>query len=41
MRHNDARGWVAITNDALKFRKVVEFESSCIVICFSYIYGKN
>ena len=27
-----------ITNDVLKFRKVIEFESSCIVICFSYIY---
>ena len=30
--------WVAMTNDVLKFRKVFEFESSCIVICFSYIY---
>ena len=30
--------WEAITNDVLKFRKVIEFESSCIVICFSYIY---
>ena len=27
-----------ITNNALKFRKVIEFESSYIVICFSYIY---
>ena len=27
-----------ITNDALKFRKVIEIESSCTVICFSYIY---
>ena len=23
-------GWRASTNDALKFRKVIEFESSCI-----------
>ena len=38
MRHNDARGWGAITNDTLKFRKVIEFERSCIAICFSYIY---
>ena len=41
MRHNDARGWEegeAFTNDILKFRKVIEFESLCIVICFSYIY---
>ena len=42
MRHNDAREWVrgeggAITNNVLKSRKVIEFESSCIVICFSYI----
>ena len=28
----------AIANDVLKFRKVIEFESLCIVICFSYIY---
>ena len=28
----------AITNDVLKFRKVIEFESLCIVIFFSYIY---
>ena len=27
-----------ITNDVLKFRKVMEFESSCIEICFCYIY---
>ena len=38
IRHNDARGWGAIINDVLKFRKVIEFEYSCIVICFSYIY---
>ena len=38
MRHNDVSGWVAITNDDLKFRKNIEFESLCIVICFSYIY---
>ena len=31
-------GGGAITNDVLKFRKVIEFESSCIVICFYYIY---
>ena len=38
MRHNDARGWGTITNDILKFRKVIEFERSCIAISFSYIY---
>ena len=38
MRHNDARGWAAITSDTLKFRKVIDFKSSYIVICFSYIY---
>ena len=40
MRDNDARGWVAgaITNDVLKFRKFIEFESSCIETCFSSIY---
>ena len=43
MHHNDARGWewgvgVAITNKVLKFGKVTEFESSCIVVCFSCIY---
>ena len=32
-----ARGWGAINNDVLKFRKVIEFESSCILLCFSYI----
>ena len=32
------KGWAAITNDVLKLRKVIEFESSCILICFSYIY---
>ena len=31
-------GGGAITNEVLKFRKVVEFESVSIVICFSYIY---
>ena len=31
-------GGGAIANDVLKFRKVIEFESSCIEICFSYIY---
>ena len=29
--------WTA-TKDVLKFRKVIKFESSCIVICFSDIY---
>ena len=29
---------MAITNDFLKFRKVIEFEQSCIVICYSYVY---
>lgn len=28
----------AITNDILKFRKVIEFQRSSIAICFSYIY---
>ena len=28
MRHNDAREWEAITNEVLKFRKVIVFESS-------------
>ena len=28
----------AITNDAFKFTRIIEFESSSIVICFSYIY---
>ena len=28
----------SIINDALKFRKVIQIESSCTVICFSYIY---
>ena len=32
------KGGGTITNDVLKFRKVIEFESSCIVISFSYIY---
>ena len=44
MRHNDAGGvaggggvWGGIiTNDVLKFRQVIEFESSCVVIYFSY-----
>ena len=31
-------GGEVITNGVLKFRKVVEFESSCILICFSYVY---
>ena len=31
-------GGGAIINDVLKFRKVLEFENSCIVICFSYVY---
>ena len=28
----------SITNHVLKFRKVIKFENSLIVICFSYIY---
>ena len=28
----------AITNDNLKFRKVIEFQSSCILNYVSYIY---
>ena len=40
MRHDDARGlsWKGdgITNDVLKFRKVIEFESSCVVYLPKY-----
>ena len=32
------RGELFITNVFLKFRKVIESESSCIVICFSCIH---
>ena len=28
----------AITNDVLRFRKTVKFQSSCIAIFFYYIY---
>ena len=35
---NDAGGWGAIANEVLKFKKFFKFESSCIVIYFSYIY---
>ena len=28
----------AITNEVLKFKKVIEFQNSCTVICFSQIY---
>ena len=38
MHQNKAQGGGTITNDVLKFSKVIEFESSCVVICFSYIY---
>ena len=31
-------GGVAITNDNLKFKKVMELESLCTVIHFPYIY---
>ena len=31
----------AIINDVLKLRKVIQFESSCIVICFSNHRWKN
>ena len=31
-------GGGTITNDILKFREVIEFESSCITIFFSDIY---
>ena len=31
-------GGVTITNDNLKFKKVMELESLCIVIRFRYIY---
>ena len=31
-------GMGPINNKVLKFRKIIEFESLCIVICFSYIY---
>ena len=32
MRHNDARGWGFMANDILKMGKVIEFQSSLIVI---------
>ena len=32
-------GGGTITYDVLKFRKAIEFESSCNVICFSYIFS--
>ena len=39
MRHNDANGLgEAITNDIVKSREVIEFDSSCIVISFPCIY---
>ena len=38
MRQNDARGWGAITNDVLKFKKVIEFESSYIVVFSLILY---
>ena len=38
IRQNGARGWGAVTNDVFKFRKFIEFENSCIVICFPYNY---
>ena len=28
----------ATNDDVLQFRKILKFESSCIVMCFSYIY---
>ena len=36
-------GWGqgGITDDVLKFRKVIKFESSCIVTCFSHVYLIN
>ena len=37
----DGRGGLVITNDVLKFRKVIEFESLCIVICFSCILSNH
>ena len=38
IRHKGACGWGAIINFVLKLRKVIEFESLCVLICFSYIY---
>ena len=39
MRHNDANGLgEAITNDIVKSREVIEFDSSCIVISFPCVY---
>ena len=40
MRQSDARVLGAITSDALKFRKVIEFEISYVSIFFSCIYSK-
>ena len=40
MRHSDARGLGAITSDALKSRKVIEFEILYVPIFFSCIYLK-
>ena len=38
MRHNDAGGggWGAITNDILKFRKIIEIVMNCQWIVSSY-----
>ena len=38
MRHIDACVSGVKNNDVLRFGEVFEFESSCIVIYFSYIY---
>ena len=37
----EGRGGLVITNDVLKLRKVIEFESSCIVICFFCILSNH
>ena len=34
-------GGEAITNDVLKFRKVTEFKSSCIIICKFLVWYVN
>ena len=37
----EGTGGLVITNDVLKLRKVIEFESSCIVICFFCILSNH
>ena len=39
MRHDNAGGWCGevVTNDALRFRKVIEFESSLTNLILLYL----